>query len=359
MASSVMRSPLFLATELIDSWIDLARVFRLAATSCERGSAIATSVEIGEAIVEELSSTTTLSDESTWQAAAARMEFLPTRPAIDRERVVLGVCMVDNWNGVFRLVSAAGHVYVPARMLLESDAQPLMLGKTACISLGVWRSELEPCPFQIQTSLGGTSDMSYMMTKERISVQLRHDHAQDSSQFGVRAVVTSTESYDVLVGKVMLYPMGFWMDYWKETATYRPGWQSGDGRMSELTVRFISGARPLGSSSAVLASVAGFSGVLTWPDDLLEWNRSTNDTPIYEDVEEVVSFPAVMSSSLDVPLWSSCHALQHEADRLVKRAWSEASLLAEAEGASEDRLVCGPSTLSPLVTTPIVWKYSP
>ncbi|OAE29984.1 hypothetical protein AXG93_669s1340 [Marchantia polymorpha subsp. ruderalis] len=314
MASSVMRSPLFLATELIDSWIDLARVFRLAATSCERGSAIATSVEIGEAIVEELSSTTTLSDESTWQAAAARMEFLPTRPAIDRERVVLGVCMVDNWNGVFRL---------------------------------------------IQTSLGGTSDMSYMMTKERISVQLRHDHAQDSSQFGVRAVVTSTESYDVLVGKVMLYPMGFWMDYWKETATYRPGWQSGDGRMSELTVRFISGARPLGSSSAVLASVAGFSGVLTWPDDLLEWNRSTNDTPIYEDVEEVVSFPAVMSSSLDVPLWSSCHALQHEADRLVKRAWSEASLLAEAEGASEDRLVCGPSTLSPLVTTPIVWKYSP
>ncbi|OAE22174.1 hypothetical protein AXG93_3271s1170 [Marchantia polymorpha subsp. ruderalis] len=95
MASSMMRSPLFSATELIDSGIDLARMFCLAATLCERGNVTITSAEIGEAIVEELSSTTTLSDESTWQAAAARMEFLPARPAIDRERVVPGVCMVD------------------------------------------------------------------------------------------------------------------------------------------------------------------------------------------------------------------------------------------------------------------------
>ncbi|OAE18202.1 hypothetical protein AXG93_406s1700 [Marchantia polymorpha subsp. ruderalis] len=173
MASSVMRSPLFSATELIDFGIDLARVFRLAATLCERGSVTATSAEIGEAMVEELYSTTTLSDESTWQASLARMEFLRARPAIDRESVVPGVSMVDNQSGVFCLMSATGQVYVPARVLLDSGAQPLMLGKTACISLGVRRSELEPCPFQIQTSLGGTSDRSYMMTRERISVQLK------------------------------------------------------------------------------------------------------------------------------------------------------------------------------------------
>ncbi|PTQ43569.1 hypothetical protein MARPO_0024s0079, partial [Marchantia polymorpha] len=345
MASSVMISPLFSTMELMDSWIDLARVFRAAATLCERGSITATSAEIGETIGEKLSSTTPLSDESTWQAAAARMESLPARPAIDRERVVLGVCMVDNWSGVFRLVSATG--------------QPLMLGKIACISLGVRRSELEPCPFQIQTSLGGTSDRSYRMTRECISVQLRHGHAEDSSLFGVRAVVTSAESYDVLVGGAVLYPMGFRMDYWTQTAAYRPGWESGDGRMSELPVRFISRDRPLGSSLAVLASIAGFSGLLTWPDDLLEGNRSAKDTPVYEEVEEMVSLAAVVSSSLDVPLWGSCHALQYEADRLVKKAWSEASLPSEAERVSGGRLVCGLSTLSPLVTTPIVWEYSP
>ncbi|BBN08355.1 hypothetical protein Mp_4g10890 [Marchantia polymorpha subsp. ruderalis] len=255
-----------------------------AATLCERGSITATSAEIGETIGEELSSTTSSSDESTWQAAAARMESLPARPAIDRESIVPGVCMMDNRSGVFRLVSATGQVYVPARVLLDFGAQPLMLGKIACISLGVRRSELEPCPFQIQTSLGGISDRSYKMTRERILVQLRHGHAQDSSQFGVRAVVTSAESYDVLVGGAVLYPMEFRMDYWTETEAYRPGWESDDGRMSELAVRFISRDRPLGSSPVVLASIAVFSGVLTWPDDLLEGNRSPKDTPVYEEV---------------------------------------------------------------------------
>ncbi|OAE19981.1 hypothetical protein AXG93_1765s1040 [Marchantia polymorpha subsp. ruderalis] len=120
---------------------------------------------------------------------------------------------------------------------------------------------------RIQTFLGGASDRSYFMTRENIAVQLRHNHPHDSSQFGVRAVVTSAESYDVLVGGAMLYPMDFWMGYWTETDAYRPGWQSGDGHLSELPVRFIARDRPLGSSSAVLASVAGYSGVLTWPDD--------------------------------------------------------------------------------------------
>jgi hypothetical protein len=46
----------------------------------------------------------------------------------------------------------------------------LMLGKATCIGLGILRSELEPCPFQIQTSLGGASDRFHFMTHERLSV---------------------------------------------------------------------------------------------------------------------------------------------------------------------------------------------
>jgi len=67
----------------------------------------------------------------------------------------------------------------------------------------------------------------------------------------------------------------------------------------------------------VLASVVGFSGVVTWPGDLLEGNISTIDTPVYKDIEEVFSFVATMSSSLDVPLWCSSGVLQHDADHLV------------------------------------------
>jgi hypothetical protein len=75
------------------------------------------------------------------------MDVLPIRPAIDHERFTLGVCMLDNRSGIFRLVSPTGQVYRPNRVLLDSGAQPLMLGKTTCIGLGIRRSELEPCPF--------------------------------------------------------------------------------------------------------------------------------------------------------------------------------------------------------------------
>jgi len=42
--------------------------------------------------------------------------------------------MLDNRSGIFRLVSPTGQVYKPNRILLDSSAQPLMLGKVTCIS---------------------------------------------------------------------------------------------------------------------------------------------------------------------------------------------------------------------------------
>jgi hypothetical protein len=87
--------------------------------------------------------------------------------------------------------------------------------------------------------------------------------------------------------------------------------------MSHVPMRFISGVRPGGSPPEVLASVVGFSGVVTWLGDLLEGNILASDTPVYEDIEEVSSFVATVSSSLDVPLWRSSGVLWQDADRLV------------------------------------------
>jgi hypothetical protein len=79
--------------------------------------------------------------------------------------------------------------------------------------------------------------------------------------------------------------------------------------MSQVPVRFISGVRPGGFPLEVLASVAGFSGMVIWPSDLLDDNILAVDTPVYEDIEEVSSFVAVVSSSLDVPFWRSSGVL--------------------------------------------------
>jgi hypothetical protein len=84
-----------------------------------------------------------------------------------------------------------------------------MLGKAACIGLGIRRSKLELCPFQIQTLLGGATNRFNFMTRERLSVQMKPDHVTDSSRLGVTVVVIVAKSYDELVGGAVLYLMGF------------------------------------------------------------------------------------------------------------------------------------------------------
>jgi hypothetical protein len=58
------------------------------------------------------------------------------------------------------------------------------------------------------------------MTRERLSVQMKSNHVTDSSRLGVIVVVAAAESYDVQVGGVVLYLMGFQTNYWMETTTY-------------------------------------------------------------------------------------------------------------------------------------------
>ncbi len=79
----------------------------------------------------------------------------------------------------------------------------------------------------------------------------------------------------------------------------------------------------------MLASVVNFSGMITWLGDLLEGNISAIDTLVYEDIEEVSSFVAIVSSSLDVPLWRLNGVLWQDADHLVSQAWHEAFVLME------------------------------
>ncbi len=60
----------------------------------------------------------------------------------------------------------------------------------------------------------------------------------------------------------------------------------------------------------MLASVAGFNGVVTWLGDLLEGNILAINILVYEDIEEGSNFVAIVSSSLDVPLWRSSGVLR-------------------------------------------------
>jgi hypothetical protein len=192
---------------------------------------------------------------------------MPARPVIEKSSITPGVVVVDNSQGIFQLVGPKGKVFVPRWVLLDSGAQPLMLGASAIEGLGLTKDTLEKCPWTISTSMRGTEHAT-AITKGELALKLNQDDVEDASFMKVKAIVTEAKSYDVLVGSTVLYPMGFTLDFWEETASYRPGWQAGDGRKASLPARLI---RVLTGN---LADLFAFSGLV---DAASPWFMETFD----------------------------------------------------------------------------------
>jgi hypothetical protein len=88
-------------------------------------------------------------------AAAARVKTMPARPTIERSSISPGVVVVDNSQSIFQFVEPKGKVFVPRRVLLDSGAQPLMLGTSAVAGLELTKDTLEECPWTFSTFMGG------------------------------------------------------------------------------------------------------------------------------------------------------------------------------------------------------------
>jgi len=67
-----------------------------------------------------------------------------------------------------------------------------------------------------------------------------------------RAVVTHATFNDVLVGGVVLYPLGVTIDFWEETTYYHLGWQTKDSHKASLLVKFIRGQGGKSNKSTML-----------------------------------------------------------------------------------------------------------
>jgi hypothetical protein len=114
------------------------------------------------------------SQEDTVQGfflAAVCVKTMPTRPAIKRSSITPGVVVVDDSQGIFQLVGPKGKVFVPRRVLLDSEAQPLMLRASTIEGLGLTKDTLEKYPWTISTSMGGTEHAT-TITKGELALQL-------------------------------------------------------------------------------------------------------------------------------------------------------------------------------------------
>ncbi len=83
-----------------------------------------------------------------------------------------------------------------------------------------------------------------------------------------RAMVIHVTSYDVLVGGVVLYPIGVTIDFWEETTYYHPSWQTGVSHKASLLVTFIGGQVGKFNKSTMLARFS----ILPHGLELLEGN---------------------------------------------------------------------------------------
>ena len=155
-------------------------------------------------------------------SAAQRVKTMAARPTIERSSITLGMVVVDNFQSIFQLVGPKGKVFILRRVLLDSGAQPLMLGASAIEDLELTGDTLEKCSWTISMSMGGT-EQATGITRAELMLRLNKEDIEDASFMKVKAIVTEAKSYDVLVGSAVLYPMGFTLDFWEETSSYRPG----------------------------------------------------------------------------------------------------------------------------------------
>jgi hypothetical protein len=210
-ASLIYQALLFSAAMASHANFNPAAVFKRAATMCESGhymvaTTFNTTVD-AEQVVE--------SQEDTVQglfSATARVKTMPARPTIERSSITPGVIVVDNSQGIFQLVKSKGNLFVPRRVLLDSGAQPLILGASAIEGLGLTNDTLEKCPWTISTSMGET-EYATAITKGELALKLNQYDVEDTSFMKVKAIVTEAKSCDVLVGSMVLYPMGFTLDF--------------------------------------------------------------------------------------------------------------------------------------------------
>jgi hypothetical protein len=157
------------------------------------------------------------------------------------------------------------------------------------------------------------------ITKGELALKLNQDDVEDASFMKVKAIVTEAKSYDVLVGSTVLYPMGFTLDFWEETASYRPGWQAGDRRKASLPARFI---RVLTGN---LVDLFVFSGLVdaASPWFMENFDENAFATHLHMQVDAHVSAQNLESIKVHQPrievAWSTTTQLREVAELVVQR----------------------------------------
>jgi len=123
----------------------------------------------------------------------------------ERTSIATIVAIVDN-TGI--VIQVGGHT--PRVVLLDTGAQPVILGVQFAKKMSMLDSKLQKSMWQIHTASGSVEDV---LGKSSDLIALNFNEGTDQELcLQVKCLVTNATSYDVFIGQKALFPRGFTID---------------------------------------------------------------------------------------------------------------------------------------------------
>ncbi len=114
--------------------------------------------------------------------------------------------------------------HTPIVVLLDTGAQPVILGVQFAKKMGMFDSKLRKSMWQIRTANGSIEEV---LGESLDLIALKFNEGTDQELcLQVRCLVTNATSYDVLIGQEALFSPGFTIDNWFEHVYYRMDWET-------------------------------------------------------------------------------------------------------------------------------------
>ncbi len=137
----------------------------------------------------------------------------------ERTSIATRVAIVDNIEST---IQVGGHT--PRVVLLDTCAQPMILGIQFAKMMGMLNSKLRKSMWQICTANGSVKEV---FGDSLDLITLNFNEGTDYELYmQVRCLVTNATSYNVLIGQEALFRLGFTIDNWFEHAYYRVDWET-------------------------------------------------------------------------------------------------------------------------------------
>ncbi len=144
--------------------------------------------------------------------------FLKVVPS-EKTSIAIRVVIIDNTE---LAIQVGGHT--PRVVLLDTGAQPVILGVQFTKKMGMLDSKLWKSMWQIHISSGNVKEV---LGESSDLITLNFNEGTDWELcLQVKCLVTNATSYDVFIGLGALFPLGFTIDNWFEHAYYQVDWET-------------------------------------------------------------------------------------------------------------------------------------